>query len=47
MLNLLRNSCSGILLRGALVRTDVSKELIASIIRVTRISERTTMLAVP
>jgi hypothetical protein len=37
---------SGMLRRGALVRTDVSKELIASIFRVTRIGELGTTLAV-
>jgi hypothetical protein len=37
---------SGILRRMALVRTDVSKELSASFIRVTRISELGTTLAV-
>jgi hypothetical protein len=37
---------SGVLRRVALVRTDVSEELSASIIRVTRISELGTMLAV-
>jgi hypothetical protein len=37
---------SGMLRRVALVRTDVSEEYIASIIRVTRISELGTMLAV-
>jgi hypothetical protein len=36
---------SGMLRRVALVRTDVSKELSASIIRVTRISEIGTTLA--
>jgi hypothetical protein len=41
-----RVSSSGILRRVALVRTDVSKELIASFIRVTRISELVTTLAV-
>jgi hypothetical protein len=37
---------SGILRRVALVRTDVSEELSASIIRVTRICELGTTLAV-
>jgi hypothetical protein len=37
---------SGMLRRVALVRTDVSEELSASIIRVTRISELGTTLAV-
>jgi hypothetical protein len=37
---------SGMLRRVALVRTDVSKELSASFIRVTRIDELTTTLAV-
>jgi hypothetical protein len=37
---------SGMLRRVALVRTDVSEELIASFIRVTRIGELGTMLAV-
>jgi hypothetical protein len=37
---------SGMLRRVALVRTDVSKELCASIIRVTRIGELRTTLAV-
>jgi hypothetical protein len=37
---------SGVLRRVALVRTDTSKELSASFIRVTRISELGTMLAV-
>jgi hypothetical protein len=37
---------SGILRRVALVRTDVSEELSASIIRVTRIDELGTTLAV-
>jgi hypothetical protein len=37
---------SGILRRVALVRTDVSEELSASFIRVTRISEQGTTLAV-
>jgi hypothetical protein len=37
---------SGILRRVALVRTDVSEELSASIIRVTRIGELGTALAV-
>jgi hypothetical protein len=37
---------SGMLHRVALVRTDVSEELSASIIRVTRIGEPGTMLAV-
>jgi hypothetical protein len=37
---------SGILGRVALVRTDVSKELSASFIKVTRIGELGTMLAV-
>jgi hypothetical protein len=36
---------SGMLLRKALVRIDVSEELSASIIRVTRIGELGTMLA--
>jgi hypothetical protein len=36
---------SGMLLRVALVRTDVSKEFSASVIRVTRIGERGTTLA--
>jgi hypothetical protein len=37
---------SGMLRRVALVRTDVSEELSASVIRVTRISELGTTLAV-
>jgi hypothetical protein len=37
---------SGMLRRVALVRTDVSEEIIASIIRVTRIGELGTTLAV-
>jgi hypothetical protein len=37
---------SGMLRRVALLRTDVSEELIASIIRVTRIGEIGTTLAV-
>jgi hypothetical protein len=37
---------SGMLCRAALVRTDVSEELSASFIRVTRICELGTMLAV-
>jgi hypothetical protein len=37
---------SGMLRRVALVRTDVTKELSASIIRVTRIAELGTTLAV-
>jgi hypothetical protein len=37
---------SGMLRRVAVVRTDVLEELSASIIRVTRISELGTMLAV-
>jgi hypothetical protein len=37
---------SGVLRRVALVRTDVSEELSASFIRVTRISELETTLAV-
>jgi hypothetical protein len=37
---------SGMLLRVALVRTDVSEELIASFIRVKRIGELGTTLAV-
>jgi hypothetical protein len=37
---------SGLLRRVALVRTDVSEELSASFIRVTRISELETTLAV-
>jgi hypothetical protein len=37
---------SGILRREALVRTDVSEELSASLIRVTRIGELGTTLAV-
>jgi hypothetical protein len=37
---------SGVLRRVALVRTDVSEELSASFIRVTRIGELGTMLAV-
>jgi hypothetical protein len=37
---------SGMLLHVALVRTDVSKECRASIIRVTRIGELGTMLAI-
>jgi demethoxyubiquinone hydroxylase (CLK1/Coq7/Cat5 family) len=39
-------SSSGILRRVALVRTDVSEELSASIIRVTRIGELGATLAV-
>jgi hypothetical protein len=42
----LKNLSSGILRRVALVRTDVSEELSASIIRVTRISELGTLFAV-
>jgi hypothetical protein len=38
---------SGMLRRVALVRTDVSEEYIASIIRVTRIGELGTTLDVP
>jgi hypothetical protein len=38
---------SGILRRVALVRTDVAQERNASFIRVTRIGELGTMLAVP
>jgi hypothetical protein len=37
---------SGVLRHVALVRTDVSEELSASIIRVTRIGELGTMLAI-
>jgi hypothetical protein len=37
---------SGMLRREALVRTDVSEELSASFIRVTRIGELGTMIAV-
>jgi hypothetical protein len=37
---------SGMICHVALVRTDVSEECIASIIRVTRIAELGTMLAV-
>jgi hypothetical protein len=40
-----RMASSGMLRRVALVRTDVSEELSASIIRVTRISELGTTLA--
>jgi hypothetical protein len=39
-------SSSGMILRVALVRTDVSEELSASIIRVTRNGEQGTTLAV-
>jgi hypothetical protein len=39
-------SSSGMLRRVALVRTDVSKELSASFIRVTRLGELGTMVAV-
>jgi hypothetical protein len=39
-------SSSGMLRRVSLVRTDVSKERIASVIRVTRIGELRTTLAV-
>jgi hypothetical protein len=39
-------TCSGMLRRVALVRTDVSEELSSSFIRVTRISELETTLAV-
>jgi hypothetical protein len=39
-------SSSGMLLRVALVRSDVSQELITSIIRMTRIGELGTTLAV-
>jgi hypothetical protein len=42
----LRMASSGMLRRVALVRTDVSKELSSSIIRVTRIGELGTTLAV-
>jgi hypothetical protein len=42
-----RMTSSGMLSRVALVRTDVSEEIRASIIRVTRISELGTTLAVP
>jgi hypothetical protein len=41
-----RMTYSGILRRVALVRTDVSEELSASFIRVTRIGELGTKLAV-
>jgi hypothetical protein len=44
---LLRMASSGMLRRVALGRTDVSEELSASIIRVTRIGELRTTLAVP
>jgi DNA-binding TFAR19-related protein (PDSD5 family) len=43
---LLRMASSGMLRRVALVRTDVSEECSASIIRVTRIGELGTTLAV-
>jgi hypothetical protein len=43
---LLRMASSVMLHRVALVRTDVSEELSASFIRVTRINEPGTMLAV-
>jgi hypothetical protein len=38
-----KNACSGMLRRMALVRTDVSEELSASIIRATRIGELGTL----
>jgi hypothetical protein len=46
ILLLLRMPSSGLLLRVALVRTDVSKERSASIIRVTRIGEAGTTLSI-
>jgi hypothetical protein len=42
----MKNGVSGMLRRVALVRTDVSDELSASIIRVTRIGELGTTVAV-
>jgi hypothetical protein len=42
----MKNASSGMLRRVALVRTDASEELRASIIRVTRIGELITTLAV-
>jgi hypothetical protein len=42
----MKNAVFGILCRVALVRSDVSDELSASIIRVTRIGELGTSLAV-
>jgi hypothetical protein len=45
-LEILRLPASGMLRRVALVRTDVSEELSASIIRVTRIGELGTTLAI-
>jgi hypothetical protein len=42
----MKNSVFGMLCRVALVKTDVSEELSVSIIRVTRIGELRTTLAV-
>jgi hypothetical protein len=42
----MKNASSGMLRRVALVRTDVSEELSASFIRLTRIGELGTTLAV-